>query len=239
MFIPLVDILRCVRPHADTWLVASIERADERFIIEGTLGCPTCLAEYPIRSGVVYFTDACDRGSRPRAPSESDAMRLAAALDLTEPRMTAVFHGAWAAHAQFVRGFSPSQLLLLNPPDGMASGDGMSVLVSEVAPFAQASIDAVALDAPVSDALFASVRASLRRGARVLAPVATPIPDGFTELARDEEVWVARLDDAAIVARRSCRRDARHPDASAASGGPALRRVHRNDTNDLNANVAN
>jgi hypothetical protein len=26
-----------------------------------------------------------------------------------------------------------------------------------------------------------------------------PIPDGFTELARDDDVWVARLDDAAIV----------------------------------------
>jgi len=33
----------------------------------------------------------------------------------------------------------------------------------------------------------------------VLAPVGTPVPDGFTELVRDEEVWVARLDDAAIV----------------------------------------
>lgn len=198
MFIPLVDILRCVRPHADTWLVASIERADERFIIEGTLGCPTCLAEYAIRSGVVYFTERVIAAPS-TAPSESDAMRLAAALDLTEPRMTAVFHGAWAAHSQLVRGFSPSQLLLLNPPDGMASGDGISVLVSEVAPFAQASIDAVAIDAPVSDALFASVRASLRRGARVLAPVSIPVPDGFTELARDEDVWVARLDDAAIV----------------------------------------
>ena len=198
MFIPLVDILRCPKPHADTWLVASIERADERFIIEGTLGCPTCLAEYPIRGGVVYFSDR--PVPMPRAePSEPDAMRLAAALDLTEPRMTALLHGAWGANAQLVRGVSPSQMLLLNAPEGMTSGDGVSVLVSEVAPLAQASIDAVALDAAASDALFASVRAALRRGGRVLAPIATPIPDGFTELARDNEVWVARVDDAAIV----------------------------------------
>ena len=198
VFIPLVDILRCIRPHADTWLVASIERADERFIIEGTLGCPTCLAEYPVRSGVVYFNEDAVRPPH-REPSESDAMRLAAALDLTEPRMTALLHGAWGAHAQLVRGFSPSQLLLLNPPEGMASGDGVSVLVSETAPLAQASIDAVALDAPLNDALFASLRGSLRRGGRILAPVAVPVPPGFTELARDGEVWVARLDDAAIV----------------------------------------
>jgi len=198
VFIPLVDILRCVRPHADTWLVASIERADERFIIDGMLGCPTCLAEYAIRSGVVYFTDRQVRAPQTE-PRETDAMRLAAALDLTDPRMTALLHGAWGAHAQLVRGFSPAQLLLLNPPEGMVSGDGISVLVSEVAPLAQASIDAVALDAPFTGELFASLRASLRRGGRVLAPVSTPIPDGFTELARDDDVWVARVDDAAIV----------------------------------------
>jgi hypothetical protein len=198
VFIPLVDILRCVRPHADTWLVASIERAEERFIIEGTLGCPTCLAEYPIHAGVVHFAD------RPVhtpsiEPREDEAVRVAAALDLTEPRMTALLHGRWGAHAQFVRGISPAQLLLLNPPDGMASGDGVSVVVSDVAPVAQGSLDAVALDAPFSDELFASLRATLRRGGRMVAPAAIPLPAGFTELARDDDVWVARLDDAAIV----------------------------------------
>jgi hypothetical protein len=198
VFIPLVDILRCVQPHAETWLVASIDRADERFIIDGTLGCPTCLAEYAIRSGVVYFTDGQVRTSRAE-PREMDAIRLAAALDLTEPRATAVLHGAWGAHAQLVRGLSPAQLLLLNPPEGMASGDGISVLVADIAPLAQASVDAVALDAPFSEELFRSLRASLRRGGRVLAPATTPLPDGFTELARDDEVWVARLDDASIV----------------------------------------
>jgi len=200
VFIPLVDILRCVRPHADTWLVASIERADERFIIEGTLGCPICLAEYPIRAGVVHFTDRPVEPLRAAPPeNEAEAVRIAAALDLIEPRVTALLHGAWGTQAQLVRGLSPAQLMLLNPPAGMVGGDGVSVLVSEIAPLAQASIDAIALDADASDALFASLRASLRRGGRIFAPATTPVPDGFTELVRDADVWVARLDDAAIV----------------------------------------
>lgn len=198
MFIPLVDILRCVQPHAETWLVASIGRADERFIIEGTLGCPTCLSEYPIRDGVVYFADRAPRTSSVE-PSEAEAVRLAAALDLTEARMTAVLHGRWGVHAQLVRGMSPAQLLLLDPPAGMTSGDGISVLMSDVAPLAQASVDAIALDTPFSDALASSVRRSLRRGGRLLAPAAAPIPDGFSELARDDQVWVARLDASEIV----------------------------------------
>jgi hypothetical protein len=199
MFIPLVDILRCVNAHEETWLVASIERADDRYIIEGTLGCPTCLAEYAIRNGVVYFTEA-PVPKPSKNPEEPEAMRLAAALDLTEARMTAVLHGTWGAHAQLVRGVSPAQLILLNPPAGTTSGDGISVIVSEKIPLAQQSIDAIAVDE--SFALGESSAATLpalKRGGRLLAPVSLPIPRGFNELARDDEVWVARVDDREIV----------------------------------------
>jgi len=61
MFIPLVDSLRCPRVHDATWLVASIDRAEERDMKEGILGCPTCLAEYPVRDGIVYFDAAAER----------------------------------------------------------------------------------------------------------------------------------------------------------------------------------
>ncbi len=198
MFIPLVDVLRCVKPHAETWLVASIERAEDRYIIEGTLGCPTCLAEYPIHAAVVHFsTTAAPAAARP--PAEADAVRLAAALDLTDARMTAVLVGMWGAHAQLVVGVSPAQLLLLNPPAETTGGDGISVLRSAIAPLAGASVNAIALDALPSDDLMASLRRSLRAGGRLLAPAGMALPAGFTELARDAEVWVARLDDAATV----------------------------------------
>ena len=194
MFIPLVDILRCTNPHSETWLVASIERADDRFIIEGTLGCPTCLAEYPIRDGVVYFTDKLV--STPSVPpDESEAMRLAAALDLTEPRKTALLHGVWGAHAQLVRGVSPAQLILLNPPRGTTGGDGVSVIVSDTIPLAQQSVDAIAVDerfGPLEESGAATLPA-LKRGGRLLAPLSLPMPAGFNELARDDEVWVASV----------------------------------------------
>ena len=53
MFVELVDLLRCPRPHEDTWLVAAAEAMSGRHIVRGTLGCPVCEAEYPIRDGVV------------------------------------------------------------------------------------------------------------------------------------------------------------------------------------------
>lgn len=197
MFTPLVDILRCPNTHDETWLVASIDRAEDRDILEGTLGCPVCLAEYPIRDGVVRFADITP--SPLVAPREDDAVRLAAALDLTEPNMTAVLHGMWGALAPIIRGLSPAQLLLVNPPLGISSGDGISIVHADRAPLAHASAHAVAYDAGASDSMVASLIASLRGGGRTLAPVAKSVPDGLVELVRDADVWVAQLQSAAVT----------------------------------------
>jgi uncharacterized protein YbaR (Trm112 family) len=202
VFIPLVDILRCVNAHEETWLVASIERSENRFIVEGTLGCPICLAEYPIRDGVVFFAERA-RTESDAQPSESEAVRLAAALNLTEPRMTAVLHGKWGTHAHILRGIAPAQVILLNPPLGVASGDGVSLIVSDAVPFAQRSVDAAAFDASVSletsDSTLVALQRSLRQNGRMLADGALVLPDGLTELARDDDVWVAQLDVAPSI----------------------------------------
>lgn len=194
MFTPLVDVLRCPNAHDETWLVASIDRAEERDILAGTLGCPVCLAEYPIQNGIVRFAEITPPPLTP--PREDDAVRLAAALDLTEPKMTAVLHGAWGAVAPIVRGVSPAQLLLINPPAGIASGDGISIVHAERAPLAHGSVDAVAFDGDASEAMIASLLASLRGGGRMVGPIAVRIPEGLSELARDDAIWVAQLQTA-------------------------------------------
>lgn len=190
MFLPLVDILRCVRPHTDTWLVASITRAEARDVIEGTLGCPVCMAEYPIRDGIVYFGESIERATT-SDPDEAEAVRLAAALDLTDPRMVAVLHGEWGAQAQILRGLTPAQLLLVNPPTGVTGGDGISIVVAESAPLAYGSVNAVAIGSDASDAMRRSLETSLRGDARMFGRFDSPIPAGFNELARDDQVWVA------------------------------------------------
>jgi uncharacterized protein YbaR (Trm112 family) len=200
VFIPLVDVLRCVNAHEDTWLVATIERAEERDIVTGMLGCPICFAEYPIRDGVVYFTETAPEAAY-RAPTEDDAMRLAAALDLTDARMTAVLQGAWGAQAPLVRGVAPAQLLLVNPPPGMSSGDGVSIVRAEHAPIAHGSMHAVAFDETATDAMVESLRACLRAGGRMLGPVSRSVPSGLSELARDEAVWVAEPSAGEAVSR--------------------------------------
>jgi hypothetical protein len=211
VFIPLVDSLRCIAGHEDTWLVASIERSEERDIRHGFLGCPICFAEYPIRDGIAYFgVDPADATARamPARVAEDDALRLAAALDLTDPRMVAVLVGSWGAFAPVVRGFSPAHLLLVNPPEGISSGDGVSVIrTASVAPLARGSMDAVALDSAVSPGMLESLVESLRGGGRVAGPVDLPLPAAAAELTRDDRIWVAeRAEGAApLVSLRRAR----------------------------------
>lgn len=147
---------------------------------------------------MTYFTD------RPPQPTElqgndADALRIAAALDLIDPRMTALLHGSWAGLAELVVALSQIQVISLNPGRDMAGGDGVSVILSEVAPLAHSCLNGAAVDASVSVDMLQSVRRSLKVGGRLLAPVTLSVPEGFTELARDESIWVARLDDRSTI----------------------------------------
>jgi uncharacterized protein YbaR (Trm112 family) len=194
MFVELVDSLRCVRPHEDSWLVAVAERVEARHLLDGTLGCPVCTARYPVRDGVADFTD----GATPRgadvtdgtAPSPDEAVRLAALLGLDDAPGLVVLAGACAAPLRLLREMVPATFLLVNaaPP---ADGPPVSVLrTAGVLPLAAGCARAVALDAS-NAALLAGAVASLRAGGRLVAPAALPLPDGVRELARDERQWVA------------------------------------------------
>jgi hypothetical protein len=197
VFIELVDHLRCPRPHEETWLVASADRTEGRDIIEGTLGCPICRAEYPIRAGVVWFME---RGQGRRAPVSSSpavdsdvALRLAAFLDLSDAQGFALLAGSWAHAARPLRDIVPTSLVILNPRPHIGAGNGISVLeVDAGIPLAAATCRGVALDEAHRDEAHveAAVRVLRPRG-RLVAPASTPLPVGVKELARDQTLWVA------------------------------------------------
>ncbi|HWG33818.1 MAG TPA: hypothetical protein VN650_06590, partial [Gemmatimonadaceae bacterium] len=57
MFIELLDGLRCTGDHPQIPLVAAILQRDDRLVVQGLLGCPTCRREYEIEGGAVWFRD--------------------------------------------------------------------------------------------------------------------------------------------------------------------------------------
>jgi hypothetical protein len=113
--------------------------------------------------------------------------------------MTAVLQGALGSSAPLLRGLTSAQLLLLNPPAGIVSGDGISIVYADVAPFAQQSVNAAAFDGTADEHMRTSLVSSVRAGGRVLGPANVPLPSALIELARDDEVWVAQLASSAAA----------------------------------------
>ena len=204
MHIELVELLRCVQPHEDTWLVAAIAGIEDREIVSGTLGCPICHAEYEIRDRIVYYTRP-EKAAKATEADMDQAIRIAAALGLTDARGAAVLQGAWTRHAPFVRSLSRAQLITIDRAVTAEPSDGVNVIVSDVAPLARRSVRGIAMDADTTPEMISSLIAALRAGGHVIAPAALPLPPELKELARDDEGWVAELPRDDVIPLRRAR----------------------------------
>jgi uncharacterized protein YbaR (Trm112 family) len=203
VFVDLIESLRCPREHADSPLVVTASRTDARHVMEGMLGCPVCHAEFPIREGEALF--ATDADATAAAPSAETAMRLAAFLDMTDPRGFVILCGSWGAHAEEVRAISSTSLLLVNPPKGVdVSGTGI-VRVRGRLPVASSSARAAALAEGSDVALVTSAIAAVRPNGRLVGPVTMPLPEGVRELTRDAQMWIAEKETLHGIAGRISR----------------------------------
>ena len=150
MFIELVDSLRCLTPHEDTWLVAGVTRMDGRHIIDGTLGCPVCRREYPIVHGVAWFSVSAPEAapSLTTVVSSADERRVARAgalLGLSDAGGIVTLAGSWIDVADAVADFGAGHVVVLNAEAGESSPQEVSSLVvDDRLPFGMGSLRAAA-----------------------------------------------------------------------------------------------
>lgn len=57
MFLEVTEILRCPRAHDESFVVCVAYAMDGRQVARGVIGCPVCEEEFPIRDGVLDFTE--------------------------------------------------------------------------------------------------------------------------------------------------------------------------------------
>ncbi len=210
MFIELLDLLRCINSHEDTWLVASFKTVSNRFVMEGTLGCPVCHAEYPIANGVADFTVVGESvhqlvDDSPRSEGREElATRTAAFLDATEPGATLVLGGSWADAAQDVSVMTETRILALNPGKRVEESESVALLrVGSKIPLAASSVLGVALDLTFPPQIISSAVRVVRPGGRIIGPTAVDAPADLMVLARDERYWIAQKPPAMVSLRRS------------------------------------
>ena len=203
MFIELVDTLRCLNDHEDTWLVAAVERFEGRYIDRGSLGCPVCRAEYRIERGAADFrasrgawaVDATAPFSGVAMPADTlrdEVLRVRALLDLREHGGTIVLTGAAAVLAAPLEDELDLHVLVVNPGPDVALNAGRStLLVDGRVPLARESIrGAVAGEDQAAGAILADLASALRAGGRLVGPASVAVTAGVQELARDDRQWV-------------------------------------------------
>jgi uncharacterized protein YbaR (Trm112 family) len=206
MFIELVDALRCPHPHEESWLVLAASRLEARHVLEGTLGCPVCHAQYPIRGGVVDLRSdsgvraverASDARDAARLVQQVGALDLSAMLDLADVLGFAVLVGEWGRHAHALLELEQvPPILLVDPPDGVELVPGLSgVRAYEALPLAAGAARAVALDGTDPTRLASGAQVT-RTGGRIVAPAGAVVPEGVRVLVRDEYVWVGEREAA-------------------------------------------
>jgi hypothetical protein len=212
MFIELLDLLRCVKPHEETWLVASLNSVSNRFVEEAKLGCPSCSAEYWIRGGVGDFSGGMelpdcehDRSSSSHRREEL-ATRAGAYLDVTEPGATVVLGGLWAYAAQELSEMAQVRVLAINAPTEVKESETVGLLrVGTEIPLATASVLGVALDAWFPVKIVESAMKVVRPGGRIVGPASIAAPPELSVLAHDERYWVAQKAPEVIPIRRASR----------------------------------
>jgi hypothetical protein len=190
LFIELIELLRCTGDHDESWLVAAIDRADGRVVLEGRLGCHICGARFPITGGVVSFGAAAATGVAGGTSAAPDAVRIAALLGLDSATGVVVLEGSAASAADALLEMLPVTVLAVNAAGPtmprerfgvLSTGSGVPLRTGVAAGVALASGSA-----PIVD----SARV-LRPGGRLLAPTGAEVPDGLRVMARDEREWVA------------------------------------------------
>lgn len=196
MHIEVVDALRCIEPHDETWLVASVDAWHGRQIRTGTLGCPVCRATYPVVNGVADFTGAATvpvdgAAADASAPDAEAAMRLAALLDLREAGGIVVLAGRHGALVDALEAMTAAHYVVLLAPTEAWLGPGSALRVRERVPFASASVRAAAIDGALADPdRLGQIARVIRPAGRLVAPASAPVPDEIRELARDDRDWV-------------------------------------------------
>ncbi|HKR07818.1 MAG TPA: hypothetical protein VJS39_01400 [Gemmatimonadaceae bacterium] len=206
----MIDLLRCVNAHEETWLVASFSEVTNRMVMEGTLGCPICSAEYEIRGGVVDFTrgESIDELEADRAAAshqrEGLATRAGAYLDATQPATTIVLGGLWAYAAQELADIADVRVIALNAPSEVKESERVGLVrIAHSIPLASDSAQGVALDAWFTrDAMEDAARVARPLG-RIVGPVSFDAPADVVVLAHDDNYWVAEKTPEMISLKRA------------------------------------
>ncbi len=194
MFIEMLEQLRCIEAHEESWLVATFHRLENRELIEGELGCHVCGARYPVTRGVAWFgVEPATIDALGRPTSEIDVLELAAFLNLAEHGKSVAVTGAFGAASTEIAERFGARVFAVNPVSDTAGSEWVGVLhTTRLFPLAPGSLDGIVLDADVGAEQAERAIVYLGSGGRLVLAAGLPVPAGVEVMARDPRFTVAQ-----------------------------------------------
>ena len=198
MRIEFIELLRCPASHELSPLITVASKRAGEHLLDATLGCVVCGAEYELRDGVAYLTNEMSVATS-NVVDTIDPMRIAALLALTDGSARALLCGAAASVSSEIESLIGARVAGVNAPvESMLEHELVDVIrltPRAMIPLATASLQGLAVDARHASLLADAARV-VRRGGRVLGPLSAAVPLGCRELARDSHEWVAEVESA-------------------------------------------
>jgi uncharacterized protein YbaR (Trm112 family) len=194
MFIELTDHLRCPADHPESFLVLVPDEMKGRVVNRGTLGCPACGREYPIRGAVLYFTPE-PQPVAPPAEGRVDAGAVAAFLGLQGPGGYVGLVGSAVSFAEGLEALWPGvHLVAVNPPTQSGSSERGSVVFSPRLPFKRRALRGIVLGRPYGAMPGWPEEAvqGVLPGLRAAGEGPPPVSESFELLGEAEGWWVGR-----------------------------------------------
>jgi len=191
MFIELTDHLRCTARHDESFLVLLPGRMEGRLVTEGTLGCPVCHREVPVREGRADFGG----GIPAAAPAGLAPESAHALLGLEGPGGYLLLVGGAGSLAPDLAGLLPGlRGVAVNPVAGMPDSSAASVLRAARLPLRRASMRGAVIsrDHAGDPEWLADVVAAVLPGLRVVGEGPAPVMPGLEILAEAGGWWVGR-----------------------------------------------
>lgn len=193
MHIELTEMLRCPEPHEQQHLVLSTGEMIGRMVRSGTVGCPVCRREYPIREGIVDFGGKGNGERGPVARPPEYLPTLQALLDLSGPGGIVALLGGAARYAVGLAGLMGGiHFVGINAPGDVREQPVLSLLSGpDLVPLRDAMARGVLVGRDLArEPWLAEGCRVLLRGRRLVVEDGDARPPGITRLASAEGLFV-------------------------------------------------
>ena len=204
MLLELTEILRCPADHEESYVVCVTYAVLGSHVVRGVIGCPVCLAEYPIVEGVADLRGQGHRGTGAQGHSDGapvagplTAESAATFLGLRGPGGYVLLAGASARLAGALAALVPGvHVVCVNAPDALPRAAAASYLrAANGMPVKSSWMRGVVLGADCAGEPWLGEGARVvLEGLRVVVEDERAAPEGVTELARGGgvSVWERR-----------------------------------------------